>query len=372
MTHEEKMDTSIQILEKFIYALWGQHDRQDNIFLLERLAFSDNYNHGKGNIQTVMSLDISELMTYLQDNASTHDFSISPAIYNDSIRSYSNICGLYCFWAEFDYGTVGHKKRDLPFASKDDCVSTLKNNYIATGLHPNIIMNSGHGVHCYWLIDSNIIKYQTKKQVEQVNEWLFQVGIGINRNYYNEVKSIISLMRSPYPAVNRKISSSPVATKMIFTKQDIYSMDTIRKKIASYVIQKRHDKKVVLRKNKRHSSGGKAEVLRRGDIDLLETDENFMDWLSDSSDLSYYKSKLYEFDSTSAKEAWIFKYLYLCNLEVPEIYDFCNQYMDRRYHVFRTRSNRADRVKRIQYEINLALQRNTFPKKIKYEHKGSL
>jgi hypothetical protein len=361
-----------QNIEQFMQLIWGRHDGAGVIFLLQRLAKGNNYCEGSGNQQIVMLLDDKTVGRYIQDNANKYDFSLSPAIYKEPIRSYDAISSLYCFWAEFDYGMVGHKKRDLPFASKDECIRKIKNNYISAELNPNIIMNSGHGIHCYWLVDSNLVGQQTKKQIEQANEWLFQVGIGINRNYYNEVKSITSLMRSPYPAINRKISSSPVETKMIFTKQDVYSLEMIRKKIVSYIIQKRQDKNVIFQNNKRSSNSSTSLILRIGDIDLLETDENFMAWLSDSTDLSYYKSNNYEFDSTSAKEAWIFKYLYLCNLDVPEIYDFCNQYMDRKYHVFRTRCNRADRVKRIQYEINLALQRNTFPKKIKYEHRGGL
>lgn len=362
-----------QALEKYLDLLFGRHNEKGNIFLLERSAFSDNYNNGKGNRQIIKPLQISEIIAHIEDEGFAHDFSISPAIYAGNFRSHDMVSGLYCFWAEFDYGTVGHKKRDLPFASKDECKSMIKNNYIRAELNPNIIMNSGHGIHCYWLVGSNLIGQQTKKQIEQVNEWLFQIGIGINRNYYNEVKSITSLMRSPYPAVNRKIATSPVRTKMIFTKQPIYSLPFIRNKIISHIMKKRKSKNTAFLRTKKYN-GCKAAIpfLRSGDIGLVEADTAFMAWLSDSTDLSYYKSNLYGFDSTSAKEAWIFKYLYLCKLDVQDIYDFCDQYMDRRYHMFRTRRNMSDRLKRIQYEINLALHRNTFPKKIKYEHRGIL
>lgn len=358
--------------ERYFDLLWGRHKEEGNIFLLKRFVSGNDYNNSKGNQQIIKPLQTSNLIEFLQENGSMHDFSVSPAIYNDTSRDYNNISGLYCFWAEFDYGTVGHKKRDLPFGSKDDCIRTIKNNYLNAGLNPNIIMSSGHGIHCYWLIDSNLVGQQTKKQIEQVNEWLFQIGIGINRNYYNEVKSVTSLMRSPYPAVNRKIASEPVETKMIFTKQKIYLLDKIRKKIAFYVVKKKKNENVALRKAEKHNKGCKAEVLRTGDINLLEADDFFITWLSDSNDLSYYRSNIYEFDSTSAKEAWIFKYLYLCNLDEHEIYDFCNRYMERHYHIFRTRKNIPDRIKRIQYEIKLALRYNTFPKTIKYEHRGNL
>ncbi len=355
-----------QVLEKYLELLMGRHNEEGNIFLLERLPFGDNYNNGTGNTQTVMPFDIPLIVSHLQERGDTHDFSISPAIYHDITRSYANIAGLYCFWVEFDWGTVGHKKRDLPFASKDECIRTIKNNYIRAELNPNIIMNSGHGIHCYWLVDSNLIEQQTKKQIEQVNEWLFQIGIGINRNYYNEVKSITSLMRSPYPAVNRKIASEPVATKMIVTQQKIYRFEEIRNNIAAFIIHKYKEKKVIFRKT---SHGGKNRpVLRFGDINMLEKDEPFMSWLSNSTILCYYKSDKFDFDSTSHKEAWIFKYLYMCDLDIADIYEFCKQYMDREYHIFRTRRTRLERLKRIRYEIDLALKRGTFPKKIRNEH----
>ena len=362
-------DKSYQNFEQFIQLLWGKHERAGTVFLLQRLVQGEDYCQGKGNQQIVIPLDQKSVGRYIQKHAAEYDFSLSPAIYSGNSRSYSTITGLYCFWVEFDYGTVGHKKRDLPFASKEACVATVKRNYSAAGLQPNVLMNSGHGVHCYWLVDSNLVGQQTKKQIEQINEWLFQIGIGINRNYYNEVKSITSLMRSPYPAVNRKIAVSPVETRLVFTQQAVYSVISIRSNIISYILQRRQAKRIALKRTPKYGGKPAGKVLRNGDIDLVEADESFMAWLMDSADLSYYKSK-YQFDSTSAKEAWIFKYLYLCNLEVPEIYGFCEQYMDRQYHVFRTRRTTLERIKRIQYEINLALARNTFPKTIKYGHKN--
>jgi len=361
------MQTNINNFVRYAELLWGKHHKQKSkVFLLQRLSSGDNYNDGKGNQQLYMQLDIPKITQYLQENANTHDFSVSPAIYSNTIRSSFNICGLYCFWVEFDWGTIGHKKCDLPFASKDQCIRTIKKNYQLAGLTPSIIMNSGHGIHCYWVIDSNLIEQQTKKQVEQVNEWLFQIGIGINSHYYNEVKSITSLMRSPYPAVNRKIASFPVATKIIFTEQE-YTLQEIRHHIVATIISK-WLRRTVDTQFKRYKCVKRSAIQRIGDIDFVEADEDFMTWLIDSSDLSYYKSKRYEFDSTSAKETWIFKYLYLCNLEVEEIYEFCDQYMQRQYHIFRTRKNVPDRLKRIRREIDLASARNTFPKTVKYKH----
>lgn len=353
-------------LEKYLELLMGRHNEEGNIFLLERLPFGDNYNNGTGNRQIVKPLQIPDIITYIGERGSTHDFCIAPAIYKDTTRSYATISGLYCFWAEFDFGTIGHKKSDLPFANKSDCIRTIKNNYLSAALNPNIIINSGHGIHCYWLVDSNLIGQQTRKQIEQVNEWLFQIGIGFNRNYYNEVKSITSMMRSPYPGVNRKIASEPVKTKMIVTRQNIYRLEKIRNNITTFIIRKYKEKKVIFRKT--NHGGHNRSVLRFGDIDMLEKDEGFMSWLSDSTFLCYYKSDKFYFDSTSAKEAWIFKYLYMCDLDVIDIYEFCKQYMDRQYHLFRTRKTRIDRLKRIKYEIDLATKRGTFPKKIRNEH----
>jgi hypothetical protein len=354
LTGAEAKQLEVADFFQFASLIWGTHlNHKSQVFILKRLVCSDNYNDGQGNQQLHMPLVIPKIAQYLQDHASTHDFSVSPAIYNDTVRSYSNICGLYCFWAEFDWESVGHKKHDLPFASKDECLKTLKNNYLAADLNPNIIMNSGHGVHCYWLVDSNIVGQQTKNQVEQVNEWLFQVGIGINRAYYNEVKSITSLMRSPYPAVNRKISSSPTKTKMILTNKNIYNVRKLRNTIANFIIHKKRTENLVIRKSNVRKNGEGREISRLGDISMVEQDEPFMDWIIDCTDLSYYKSNKYDFDSTSAKEAWIFKYLYLCKLDISEIYQFCDQYMDRQYHILRTRHNISDRLKRIKYEIDL-------------------
>lgn len=368
------IDRAYHIFDQFTGLIWGKHKHEGNVFLLQRMVHGNNYFEGKGNQQIIMPLDRMRIGKYIQSQATTSDFSISPAIYNGSFRTYGTISGLYCFWVEFDFGQVGHKKHDLLFASKEECIQTLKNNYKNSGLNPNIIMNSGHGIHCYWLVDHNLIEKQTKQQIEKINEWLFQVGIGFNRKFYNEVKSITSLMRSPYPAINRKVESQAVPVKMNFTTQEIYSLREIRNKLAVAIVSKKHlFRKAFLSYSQSIVKKDKTNN-RVGCIALIKKDQNFMEWIENSSDLSYYKSSQYYFDSTSAKEAWIFKYLYLCNLDESDTYDFCEENMDRQYHIFRTRKNISDRLKRIQTEIHLAITRNTFPK-IKYNHRklgGSL
>lgn len=303
------------------------------------------------------------------------DWIISPAIYDISAtkREFKKITHIYSFWADFDAGAVGHKKSTL-FKDTGDCRYQVLQNLQALELIPTLWFFSGYGFHAYWCVTENLIRKLNQDQIENMNEALYQAGLGSSGEHYNEIKTATTLVRSPFPGTNLKIVNSPVATKLE-QLHGLYDLaDIINKILPVMQIRQIAPKQIFI-------TGQGAKLIqpslspiiihRIGDIDKVLADKEFMDWLSDSTKLNYYKNTQYQFDSTSAKEAWIIFYLWLCGLDTEQILDFFQQYADEEYHLLRTRKKKSAQIELIEYNVRKKCERaeqGQCSAKIKKEH----
>lgn len=64
----------------------------------------------------------------------------------------ADIAGITCLWIDIDVSGVGHKKTNLP-----DTFEAARELVDAIGLPPSITVNSGGGLHLYWLLETPFI-----------------------------------------------------------------------------------------------------------------------------------------------------------------------------------------------------------------------
>lgn len=333
--------------KKFYVGLYGKHESEkDKVYVLQRKPSMNGYIDTK---QISFQLqDRQQLIHHIKDNSEL-DFSITPVIYKSETgkKDIVNIAGIYAFWCEIDAGNIGHQKKELPFQTMQELEKAIYEKYQDINLMPSIILNSGHGYHLYWLFNVNLVNILDAETIKAANDLLYKVVVDYSPKFYNEVSYLTALMRTSIPTVNRKILDCPASTHITFT-DIIYELKPVMLKLKE------------LKFNLPSPACGIAdmsdEVLQNIDIDLVEADNKFMDWVSSSSDLIQYSSTAKEFPSSSEKEFWIIKYLYKANLTVREILDFIKGNMDYNYHIFRSRQNDNDKLKYIEFCINQALR----------------
>lgn len=338
-----------------------------NVYTLTRKIGADGYMR-----TTQQCWDITEqdrIIKYIIDNALENDFSITPAIFNKDESSFgrneSSVSELYCLWAEFDYGNTGHKNKNQAFQTKAECIKTIRHNYAAYGIPPNIVFSSGHGIHCYWLTHEDVFDNNDADIVKELNELIFQIGINAEGRFYNEVKNAASMMRTSIPAINRKIPNEPVPTVLKIMHQNRYDYNDLVDVLEEF------EKSVFIKKKPAIKQADINDLQLFGDIDAITKDKEFMDWASDSRDWNrLYGNGTYEpFDSSSHKESYIFCYLYRCGLDEHEILDFVKDHFDMEYHINRTRKQDSDKLNLIRYNIDKAISENYIGKiRIKENH----
>ena len=93
-------------------------------------------------------------------------FGIDPRIGDGGKKE--NIPYLSAFHAEIDYGNIGHKK-ESPSKTYEETLSAIQ----SFNPEPTIIIHSGGGFHCYWVL-SNPVKVSDIgiKVLESINRTL--------------------------------------------------------------------------------------------------------------------------------------------------------------------------------------------------------
>ena len=68
----------------------------------------------------------------------------------------SDIVAIPCLWCDIDVKSAVHAEENL-FPDIESVLSMIDSELQPLGLSPNIIVNSGYGVHLYWIFDSPIV-----------------------------------------------------------------------------------------------------------------------------------------------------------------------------------------------------------------------
>lgn len=131
----------------------------------------------------LMLLDDDETLTFLENR----EFAImSPVTYVGRTNSYRNARYLYAFAIDLD-GVSIHEVRAL-----------LRG--MTTGVYPvaNIIVNSGHGVHVYYLLESPVGMYETRLDaLNKMKAGLTRIVWLVSRLGNPQVQSVVQGFRLP-------------------------------------------------------------------------------------------------------------------------------------------------------------------------------
>ena len=134
------MLTPIEETKQFLTALWGESTDQWILFW----TLPSRVSHWAQQIT-------DDLVAHLHELAKTEDVYIgcgaSGSNYGPTLRCpASNITGIPGLWLDIDVRGEGHKKNNLPPTLED-----ARKLIAEMGPPPSVIVNSGHGVHAWWL-----------------------------------------------------------------------------------------------------------------------------------------------------------------------------------------------------------------------------
>jgi hypothetical protein len=95
---------------------------------------------------------------------------------------------LPAFYIDVDYGTVGHKKGSF-FATKESSLQHLH----SLNLNPSVIIESGHGLHVYWLLSEPLLLNQDSiSKAESIMRTLQFISGG------DSTQDVSRILRVPY------------------------------------------------------------------------------------------------------------------------------------------------------------------------------
>ena len=127
-----------------------------------------------------------------------------------------NCLYLPALYIDIDVGKTGHNKQSF-FNTKPEAISHLTN----ISLNPSVIVDSGHGLHIYWLLDKPLmLDKESTKDVERVMKHLELLCGG------DSVKDVSRILRVPF-TTNWKTAEG-VSSRIIYSNYNIrYSLDEI-------------------------------------------------------------------------------------------------------------------------------------------------
>ena len=148
-------------------------------------------------------------------------FGVNPRIGNGGKKE--NVQYLSAFHAEIDYGSLGHKKPSLQ-ESYEEALNVIQ----AFNLEPTIIIHSGGGFHCYWVL-SNPVKVSDIgiSMLESINKAL-SLKLGGDPGTHN----IDRVLRIP-GTFNFKIPENPRPVTLISNTHKRYAYEDFQGFIAA-------------------------------------------------------------------------------------------------------------------------------------------
>jgi hypothetical protein len=116
------------------------------------------------------------------------DVLYTPATFSDR-RLAANAVAVKSIWADIDCG------RDKNYPSQDAAQTAVNEWTVRTGLHyPQILVNSGYGIHAYWVFKEAITPDQWKYLADNFKRLCIGTGLSVD---HSRTTDIASLMRLP-------------------------------------------------------------------------------------------------------------------------------------------------------------------------------
>ena len=201
--------------EQLTEALW--RTRHHVHFLGERDAHSGRFN----NVPVRNDLPVVQLATRLAGERS--DIYLAVAEYQtDAGRTQSNAVGAFAFWADIDCGEEkaaqgkGYATIDLALAAVDTFCGQ-------TGLpKPNFIINSGAGLHVYWVMVDFVAKDRWQPPARKLKALAEKMGFLADPTRTADIASVMRLPGTlnrkydpPLPVTLRQYSSDFLANSLV-------------------------------------------------------------------------------------------------------------------------------------------------------------
>ena len=148
---------------------------------------------------------------------------------NNKRLSAKEIDGIGCIHIDIDYGNDGHKKHNLPPNIKE--AITIANKIIV----PSYIINSGNGIHAYYLFDKYITGVQEITRAAEILKDFQSITSAYTEYEIDMTHDLARVLRVP-TTFNCKDPQNQKECKIIVNNSDIrYSLDEIASSIETYV-----------------------------------------------------------------------------------------------------------------------------------------
>lgn len=116
---------------------------------------------------------LADVLAYIRDQQEDNDIYIGVGMANKAVENAkrrfaaNQVSALYGLWADVDILDENHKKTNLP-ETEEEALALV----YSTGMTPTMVVNSGHGLHAWWLFEEPLL--MTDKNRGEVEAFVFR------------------------------------------------------------------------------------------------------------------------------------------------------------------------------------------------------
>lgn len=130
------------------------------------------------------------------------------------VRVQANMHSAKCFFMDLDIGDAEHK-----YSSQADAIKQLRNFCNAYKLPRPLLVNSGYGVHVYWLLNTPLLSHEWKYHAQNLRTLATNFGLKFDTSRITDEASVLRMVGT----YNHKTASSP---RQVCIFSDAKSTDT--------------------------------------------------------------------------------------------------------------------------------------------------
>lgn len=149
--------------------------------------------------------------------------------------SAKDIVAIPCLWCDIDFQDPNHADPNL-FSDLGSALSMLESKLKPIGLYPNIIVNSGHGIHAYWIFERCILthsdseKQYAKSILTKIQSIIRHFADGKTIDKTDNLDRVLRISGSKNWKGDPDLESAPVAT-VIFDDGNSFNVDDLTSRI---------------------------------------------------------------------------------------------------------------------------------------------
>ena len=139
-------------------------------------------------------------------------------------RTQENVDKLKCFWADLDC-----KGKGTDYADQQEAILDIKRLCEATGLPLPTIINSGYGIHAYWVLDASIDGMLWQATANRFRATLDEHHIKHDSSCTTDSARILR----PVGTHNRKEGAEPREVRLVGPARDPISLEEFSSKLSA-------------------------------------------------------------------------------------------------------------------------------------------